>query len=29
MQAPTLVVIENGKVGKYAGVSEIKKHLGL
>lgn len=29
MQAPTLVVIENGNVSKYAGVSEIKKHLGL
>ena len=28
-QAPTLVVINNGEVAKYAGVSEIKKYLGV
>ncbi|MCQ2450046.1 MAG: ribonucleoside triphosphate reductase, partial [Clostridia bacterium] len=28
-QAPTLVVTENGRVEKYAGVSEIKRFLGL
>ena len=26
--APTLVVIENGNVAKYAGVSDIKKYIG-
>ena len=26
--APTLVVVENGKVAKYAGVSDIKKYIG-
>ncbi len=26
--APTLVVVENGNVSKYAGVSDIKKYLG-
>ena len=26
--APTLVVIENGNVSKYAGVSDIKKYIG-
>ena len=28
-QAPTLVVINNGEVSKFAGVSEIKKYLGV
>ena len=28
-QAPTLVVINNGEVNKFAGVSEIKKYLGV
>ena len=28
-QAPTLVVVNNGEVQKYAGVSDIKKYLGL
>ena len=28
-QAPTLVVIKDGAVSKYAGVSEIKKYLGV
>ncbi|MBQ8163255.1 MAG: ribonucleoside triphosphate reductase [Clostridia bacterium] len=27
-QAPTLVVVKNGSVQKYAGVSDIKKYLG-
>ena len=27
-QAPTLVVIENGTVNKYTGVSEIKRYIG-
>ena len=27
-QAPTLVVVKNGEVSKYAGVSDIKKFLG-
>jgi len=27
-QAPTLVVIENGRVTKYTNVSNIKKYLG-
>jgi ribonucleoside-triphosphate reductase len=26
--APTLVIIENGDVSKYTGVSDIKKYLG-
>ena len=26
--APTLVVVENGNVSKYAGVSDIKKYIG-
>ena len=26
-QAPTLVVVNDGKVEKYAGVSDIKKYL--
>ena len=28
-QAPTLVVVKNGEVSKYAGVSDIKKFLGV
>ena len=28
-QAPTLVVVENGEVSKYKGVSDIKKYLGV
>ena len=28
-QAPTLVVVKNGQVSKYAGVSDIKKYLAL
>ncbi len=28
-QAPTLVVVKNGTVGKYAGVSDIKKYLNV
>ena len=28
-QAPTLVVVKDGSVEKYAGVSDIKKYLGL
>ena len=28
-QAPTLVVVENGNVSKYKGVSDIKKYLGV
>ena len=27
-QAPTLVVVANGSVEKYTGVSDIKKYLG-
>jgi len=28
-QAPTLVVIEDGKMAKYTGVSDIKKFLNV
>ena len=28
-QAPTLVVVKNGEISKYAGVSDIKKFLGV
>lgn len=28
-QAPTLVIVKDGAVSKYAGVSDIKKYLGL
>ena len=28
-QAPTLVVVKDGVVSKYAGVSDIKKFLGV
>ena len=27
-QAPTLVVVNNGKVEKYSNISDIKKYLG-
>ena len=28
-QAPTLIIVKNGKAEKYAGVSDIKKYLGV